>query len=64
MNEFAHTFYFFKKSYFVENGQYWDWRNVRYVEIDDNMEIFDIDTEEQFKMAEAIWSGLNLDYGK
>ncbi len=60
VNEFAHTFYFFKKSYFVEHGRFWDWKDVRYIEIDDNIEVFDIDTEDQFKTAEAIWSGLNF----
>jgi len=57
--EFAHVFYFFKKSHLVDNGTFWDWNDVRYIEIDDNMEAFDIDTEEQFQMAEAMWKGLN-----
>ena len=61
VNEFAHVFYFFEKSYFVENGWYWDWNDVRYIEINESIEMFDIDTEEQFKMAEAMWNGLNLD---
>ena len=52
-------FYFFKKSYFIENGWYWNWEDLRYIEVDDGLEIFDIDTEEQFKMAESIWNGIN-----
>jgi len=59
VNEFAHVFYFFKKSYFIENGWYWNWEDLRYIEVDDGLEIFDIDTEEQFKMAESIWNGIN-----
>jgi len=59
VNEFAHVFYFFKKSYFVENGWYWDWKDLSYIEINESLETFDIDTEEQFMMAEAIWKGLN-----
>jgi len=53
--EFAHVFYYFKKSYFEETGWYWDWNEVEYIEIDEGMETFDIDTEEQFIMAEAFW---------
>ncbi len=49
--------YFFKKSYFLENGRYWDWNDVRYIEINEGVETFDIDTEEDFKMAEAMWKG-------
>ena len=58
--EFAHALYFYKKSYFLEHGKYWDWSDVRYIEIEDGIEVFDIDTEEQFLMAEAMWKGLNL----
>ncbi len=57
--EFAHALYFFKKSYFLKYGSYWNWNDVRYVEMEDGVEVFDIDTEEQFKMAEAMWKGLN-----
>jgi CMP-N-acetylneuraminic acid synthetase len=58
--EFAHVFYFFKKSYFLENGRFWDWNDVRYVEVNETIEKFDIDTEEQFRMAEAMWTGINF----
>jgi len=59
--EFSHSLYFFKKSYFLENGRYWDWNDVRYIEINKGVETFDIDTEDDFKMAEAMWKGgLNL----
>lgn len=62
--EFAHVFYFFKKSYFVENGRFWDWNEVKYIEINEDIEMFDIDTEDQFMMAQAMWSGINLDEKK
>jgi len=58
VNEFAHAFYFFKKSYFEDNGWYWNWNDVRYIEIEESLEMFDIDTEEQFLMAEAMWKEL------
>jgi len=60
VNEFAHIFYFFQKSYFIKNGSFWDWNDVQYIEIEDNIESFDIDTEEQFQMAEAMWKGFSL----
>lgn len=55
INEFAHAFYFFKKEYFIETGWYWDWNTIKYIEIPGGLEIFDIDEEEEFEMAEAIW---------
>ncbi|MCK9602777.1 MAG: hypothetical protein M0R66_00135 [Candidatus Omnitrophica bacterium] len=57
--EFAHLFYFFKKTYFAEHGWYWDWNDLRYIEIPEGLEVFDIDTEEQFLMAESIWKDRN-----
>jgi len=53
--EFAHAFYYFDKDYFVKNGRYWDWNEVRYVEIPSGLEVFDIDTEEDFKIAESVY---------
>ena len=61
VHEFAHALYFYKKSYFLEYGRYWNWSDVRYVEIEDGIEAFDIDTEEQFQMAEAMWRGLSIE---
>ena len=55
VNEFAHVFYYFHKEYFVKTGWFWDLNEVRYIEIPDGLEIFDIDTEEEFFMAETIW---------
>lgn len=53
--EFAHVFYFFKKEYFVKTGWYWDWNDVQYIEIPAGLEIFDIDTEDEFDIAQALW---------
>jgi CMP-N-acetylneuraminic acid synthetase len=58
VNEFAHVFYYFKKSHFVETGWYWNWNELEYIEIDEGLETFDIDTEEQFQMAEGMWKSL------
>ena len=53
--EFAHALYFFNKEYFFENGRYWDWKEVEFIEIQDKVELIDIDTEEDFKIAEDIY---------
>lgn len=53
--QFAHVFYFFRKEHFMRTGWYWDWNDVRYIEIPDGLETFDIDTEEEFFMAETLW---------
>lgn len=55
--EFAHALYFFDKSYFFEHGRYWDWRTVRLIEAGSPREMLDIDTEEDFAFAEALWKG-------
>jgi hypothetical protein len=55
--EFAHALYFFEKAYFFEHGRYWDWRTVRLIETADPHEMLDIDTEEDFAFAEALWKG-------
>ena len=55
--EFAHALYFFEKSYLFEHGRYWDWRTVRLIEAGGPWEMIDIDTEEDFAFAEAVWKG-------
>ena len=55
--EFAHALYFFEKAYFFANGRYWDWQTVRLLETATPHEILDIDTEEDFAVAEALWKG-------
>ena len=53
--EFAHALYFFSKDYFFQHGRYWDWREVELVELNDKLELFDIDTEEDFMIAQNMW---------
>jgi hypothetical protein len=55
--EFAHALYFFEKRYFFEHGRYWDWQTVRLLEVGSRCEMVDIDTEEDFAFAEALWKG-------
>ena len=57
--EFAHALYFFSKDYFFREGRYWDWRTVRLVELPDKLQTIDVDTEEDFLIAEALWRGLH-----
>lgn len=56
--EFGHIFYFFSKEHFMRTGSYWDWSEVRYIEIPKGLETFYIDTEEEFFMAESIWKDI------
>jgi CMP-N-acetylneuraminic acid synthetase len=57
--EFAHCLYFYSKEYFFREATYWDWNTVRLVEIGDKLQTVDIDTEEEFRIAEALWRGLH-----
>lgn len=53
--EFAHALYFFRRRYLLEHGTYWNWRSVRSIELPDRRELVDIDTEDDFAFAEALW---------
>ncbi len=57
--EFANALYFFNREYFFKHGRYWDWSKLNLIELDSNIELIDIDTEEDFLMAEGLWKGLN-----
>jgi CMP-N-acetylneuraminic acid synthetase len=61
--EFAHALYFFERDYFFEHGRYWDWQSVRLVELPDERERIDVDTEEDFELAEALWRGTGGGFG-
>lgn len=61
--EFAHALYFFDRDYFFIHGRYWDWRTVRLLEVKDPREVIDIDTEEDFELAEALWRGTGGSFG-
>ena len=56
--EFAHALYFFSKEYLFREGTYWDWNTVRLIELPSKLQTIDIDTEEDFRIAEALWNGL------
>ena len=53
--EFAHALYFFERDYFFTMGTYWDWRTVELIALPNTSELIDVDTEEDFAMAEAVW---------
>ena len=55
--EFAHALYFFSKEYFFREETYWDWNTVRLPELSDKLQLTDIDTEQEFSIAEALWRG-------
>lgn len=55
--EFAHALYFFERDYLFEHGRYWDWSQLHLEEITNRHEAIDIDTEEDFALAEALWRG-------
>jgi CMP-N-acetylneuraminic acid synthetase len=57
--EFAHALYFFNKDYFFREGRYWDWKEVDLFPIADKTELIDIDTEEDFRIAECAWRALS-----
>ena len=53
--EFAHALYFFNKDYFFYHGTYWDWKTVELLELEGKLQLFDIDTEEDFALTQSIW---------
>ena len=53
--EFAHALYLFNKDYFFCHGKYWDWKTVELLELEGKLQLFDIDTEEDFALARNIW---------
>ena len=57
--EFAHALYFYEKEEFFKDGRYWDWNDVTLYEISDHIELIDIDTEEDFRVASKLWESMN-----
>jgi len=55
--EFANALYFFNREYFFKEGRYWDWNSLNLIELESVIELVDIDTEEDFLMAEGLWKG-------
>lgn len=57
--ELVDALYFFNRRFFLEHGTYWDWKRVRLIELNDKYQLFDIDTEEDFALAEALWGAVD-----
>ena len=53
--EFSHSLYFFNKEFFFKNKKYWNWNDLSYFTIEDNIETIDIDTENDFTIAESVY---------
>jgi len=53
--EFANALYFFNRQYFFDKGRYWDWKELRLIELENSIELIDVDTEEDFHIAESVW---------
>jgi CMP-N-acetylneuraminic acid synthetase len=53
--ESANVLYYFDKDYFLNKGFYWDWSTVDLVDFERTQEFIDIDTEDDFKLAEDIY---------
>ena len=58
--EFANALYFFNRQYFFDNGRYWDWEKLRLIELESSVELIDVDTEEDFLIAESVWKSLRI----
>jgi len=57
--EYANALYFFNKNYFFKYGKYWNWEKVNLFTISNKIELIDIDTEEDFIIAESVWRNIN-----
>jgi CMP-N-acetylneuraminic acid synthetase len=53
--ELGNALYFFNRKHFLNTGMFWEWENLRLVEMGSKLELVDIDTEEDFSFAETIW---------
>lgn len=59
--ELMDALYFFEPGYLYRHGVLCDWRTVRFIEVPDRDVLIDIDTEEDFALAEELWkAGQNL----
>jgi|TARA_B100000315_G_C14593011_1_gene596978 CMP-N-acetylneuraminic acid synthetase len=60
--ELGNALYFFNRQHFLNTGMFWEWENLRLVEMGSKIELIDIDTEEDFSFAETIWNS-QVDHG-
>ena len=52
--ELSNSMYFFNKKYLFENKTYWNWKNIKYFKVKNNIEFFDIDTQEEFPHCQKV----------
>ena len=48
-----------RDNYFLDNNKFWNWEDVTYFAINDKFELFDIDTEIDFNIAENMQLEIN-----
>lgn len=53
--ELVDGLYLFDRRFFLTEGRYWDWAAVEFVEVGGGYDLLDVDTEEDFAIAEALW---------
>ena len=54
--------YFFNKNYFIKNNNYWNWNKNKYMVINDELQMFDIDTETDFQVGKSISKYLKYNF--
>jgi GTP:adenosylcobinamide-phosphate guanylyltransferase len=59
--ELVDALYFFDRKFFLAEGRYWDWAQVEFVDMPEKYELLDIDTEEDFRVAEAVWRAARVE---
>ena len=60
--EFSNCMYFFNKNYFIKNNNYWNWNKNKYMVINDELQMFDIDTETDFQVGKSISKYLKYNF--
>lgn len=59
LKEFAHCFYFFNRKYFKNHGVFWNWNKVKYINLSNSLEFYDIDDEKDFQTASKLSKVIN-----
>jgi spore coat polysaccharide biosynthesis protein SpsF (cytidylyltransferase family) len=59
--ELVDALYFFDRKFFLREGRYWEWSQVEFVAMPEKYELLDIDTEEDFRVAEAVWRATRVE---
>jgi CMP-N-acetylneuraminic acid synthetase len=53
--ELVDGLYFFEREFFFTHGTYWRWNEVQFVDVTGDELLIDVDTEEDFTAAQALW---------